>query len=178
MPSDLTQKFIDGRLATAAAPKGKRNKFPDGQVRGLYLVVTDRGVRSWTLIKRVASSGPPTCRSNSALPKRAWGSQRHASSPVNGQTFIKEGKDPTIEKEAQRTAQLEQDRITFNSVVGNYEKRIQSGKRKGKTIIPRMPRNYFGAHFGDQPISSISRNDVEEAVLVIVDRGAKPTDER
>ncbi len=62
-------------------------------MRGLYLVVTDRGVRSWTLIKRVA--GSTSVPEQLGSPEEGMGLAAARKLAREWSDLIKEGKDPT-----------------------------------------------------------------------------------
>jgi hypothetical protein len=94
---NLTKTTIE---ALPPAPPGKRAYYTDTKVRGLQLLVTDRGVKSWYLYRRTGPDQKPTRHFLGRYPDLTPDLARRKAERWTGN--IASGGDPSAERRAQR----------------------------------------------------------------------------
>ncbi|HNB90686.1 MAG TPA: integrase family protein [Plasticicumulans sp.] len=144
-------KFTKRALeAVPAAAAGKRETLLDTECPALAIRVTDKGVKSFILQRRV--NGKPTFVTLGRFPEMTVEQARKAATGAHVQ--INDGTDPNAVKRADRARKL-----TLADVLDDY--------LKGRDLKPRTVAGYRRqvevnlAEWKDKPLLSISRDMVE-----------------
>jgi hypothetical protein len=157
----LTEPFI---RALKPAPKGERYTVSDALVPGLRIKVSDTGIKSYILWRRV----DPRAKSASALVLGRVGHLNLAQAREKARlwlSLIAAGQDPRTAERAERDA-------TFGRVMQDYLDRHVRGQRKAKDVEREM-RAELLPRFANRALTSITRADVIKMVDEIVGRGAR-----
>jgi integrase len=173
MKKELTDRTL---LGLKSKHKAKAYDVMDSHVRGfgVRVMAAPSKTISFILRKRFPGHNNPVRRSIGSYPEMSLAEARKIAAEWN--TLVKKGIDPAVETERQRKADDEAKKRQAENTVGRaldeYVARKLTGLKSGG-IIERVLRRDFG-HWADRPLTEISRDDVEDAILRIVDRGAKP----
>jgi integrase len=149
-------------------------------VPGLAVRVTDKGSKSYVLIARYPGSekNRPTRRALGDVGALTLASARDKAR--EWLRLLKTGVDPKDIEEAQRKAEAEKrlaseraKQNTFAAVVDIFLKEYVHGRkmRRAKAVERRIKSELI-PHWGDKPIQSITRDDVEDVIDGIVKRPA------
>jgi integrase len=164
------QVLTDRRLkALEPAPAGKRVLVRDGIVPGLSVRVTDRGTKTFVLVRRYPGSDNPTPRAlgeygaltleGARAKARAW------------LELLQQGIDPATKEDEDRTAELHRRADTFAAAFELFVKHHLSTLRTGRDVEIIM-RRVLLPKWGERPLSSITRKDVIAIVYEIHDDGS------
>jgi integrase len=158
------------------APQGTRATVWDAIMPGLAVRVTDKGKRSFYVVKRRAGQPQPTWALLGAYPVMKLAEARAAAREALA--ALAEGDDPATLAEAKRRATEEAERTrrasTFAAVAEEFIKRHVSGLRASRMTEGIIRRELIPA-WGERPIAEIGKRDVIALVEAILDRGgAKP----
>jgi integrase len=148
----LAKKPLTDRAIAAlkAAPPGKRRLVWDALVPGLGVRVTDRGVRTFVLVKRFHPDGNPTPRKLGVVGEISLAVARDMARHWLEQ--IRKGIDPVAHA-------LERREQTFAAIAGGYLTRVAKDHRSREQTEATLTRLVYPA-FGPRPIDSITRSDV------------------
>jgi integrase len=171
----LTDRAI---AALKPAPIGKRKDWPDGIVPGLAVRVTDKGSKSFVLTTRYPGSSNPTRRALGDVGAISLADVRTKARGWLEQ--IQAGIDPkVIEDERRRVAEQERLAVehakltTFASVCEIFffeylRPRCRTAAKMEVTI-----RSELIPQWGNRPIASITRDDIEDLIEAIKKRKPK-----
>jgi integrase len=143
----LTDRAIG---ALKAAPTGKRRLVWDALVPGLGVRVTDRGVRTFVLVKRYPGSRHPAIRSLGTVGAISLAEARDTAREWLGQ--IRKGIDPQALANERRQE-------TFQAIAGGYLTRKAKDHRSKAKTEATLARLVYPT-FGSRPIDSITRGDI------------------
>jgi integrase len=174
MPGPKTKIALTDRSLKALkpAPAGRRLTVWDGIQPNLAVRVTEKGRRTFVLVRRRAGETTPTWVSLGTFPQLPLAEARRLAREAL--LSLAEGKDPREAKAAERQAAEEAERRrqagTLAAVAELYIKRHVSQLRSGRETAAIIRRELV-APLGDRPIGAITRRDLIELVEAIVDRG-------
>jgi integrase len=148
----LAKKPLTDRAIAAlkAAPPGKRRLVWDALVPGLGVRVTDRGVRTFVLVKRFPGSRHPATRSLGVVGEVSLVQARDTAREWLGQ--IRKGIDPVA-------LAMERREETFTAIATGYLARKAKDHRSRGETEATLARLVYPT-FGSRPIDSITRGDV------------------
>jgi integrase len=175
----MAGKILTDRGITALKPAqaGKRYDRPDGIVPGLAVRVTDKGSKSFVLTTRYPGSPNPTRRALGDVGELALAAARSKARDWLAQ--IKAGIDPRVIEEERRRAEEEKRRaaerasITFATVVEIFLAEYVHPRCRTAKKIEAVIRSELLPDWGNRPISSISRDDIEDLIEAICKRKPK-----
>ena len=165
MRKTLTDRTLK---ALKPAPEGKHVDYWDTMVPGLGVRVSDTGRRTFVLMTRYPGSKNPA--------RRAMGEYGAISLDTARQTarhwldMIRQGKDPAIERERQRAAEIERQENTFAAVAADFIREKLPAERKGEEVARDLQRVFVTA-WGKRPITDISPLEVRKIVKQYADAG-------
>lgn len=146
----------------------RRREVPDGGMPGLYLIIQPSGKKSWAVRYRhlgrprklTLSPGYPALGLADARAK-AGEELRRAS----------EGQDPAFDKRHKRYSQSpDPERDLFKNVAAEYVHR-RVGRGRWRAEVERMVNREILPHWGERPITDITRRDVVDLLDGLTDRG-------
>ena len=171
MSNRLTAKAIEN-----IKPSDARREVPDGEIRGMYLVVQPSGAKSYVLRYRYA--GKPR-KLTIELAEMGLGEARKQA--ARARAAIAAGRDPQGEKaegkiavKAAAGAAVISKRKSVEVVVAEFiDKHVnRSNKRSTAQEYVRLLNKEIVGRWGGRRLSDISRRDVNMLLDDIVDRGA------
>jgi hypothetical protein len=146
-----------GLKALKQAAPGKRRVIQDAVVPGLAIKVTDRGHKSFVLIKRYPGSRNPAPRSLGEY--GAISLEQARNKARDWLELIRKGIDPAVEEERQRQAEVRRQENTFCTVFEAFFVDKLAKERKGEDVA-RDIRNEFLPKWKMRPITDIIDLDV------------------
>jgi integrase len=148
----LAKKPLTDRTIAALkpAPTGKRRLVWDAVVPGLGVRVTDRGVRTFVLVKRFPGSRHPAIRSLGVVGAISLAQARDTARHWLEQ--IRKGVDP-------HTREIERRAETFTAIASGYLTRKAKDHRSVGKTEATLARLVYPA-LGARPIDGISRGDI------------------
>jgi integrase len=171
---------VSNRLTTKAVenikPSDARREVPDGEIRGMYLVIQPSGAKSYVLRYRYA--GQPR---KLTLGPAEMGLGEARKLAASARAAVAAGRDPQAEKAASKTAVKEaareavvSKRDLVEAVVAEFvEKHVRrSNKPSTAQEYVRLLKKEIVGQWGGRRLSDISRRDVNMLLDNIVDRGA------
>jgi integrase len=166
----LTDRGLKSPKSRRPAAPGKRRLEHDANVPGLAVRVTDKGRRTYVLIRRYPGSKNPAPRAlgevGAITLDQARAKARHWLD------LIRRGIDPSAEEEQARLAALRKQENSFIAVAEEYLRRAVTGRQRKAKVVERELRREFIARWNSRPITSITRHDVLAVIDAAVDRGA------
>ena len=175
-----------GLKALKAAPAGKRYFVWDAIQPHLGVRVTDRGHKSFLVVRRRPGDPQPIYHVIGSYPSVSLGDARQATPDVLG--AIEKGVHPReIERERLRE-EARRRRDTFGVVAEEFIKRHVSHLRSARATEALIRRELLGqrlvsgewisdqtraTHWRERPVTDIARRDVIEIVEAIIDRGTR-----
>ncbi len=167
---------MTNRLTTKAVenirPSGARREIPDGEIRGMYLVVQPSGAKSYVL--RYRHAGRPR-KLTIGPAEMGLGEARKLA--ASARAAIAAGRDPQGEKATAKEATREAVRAKHDSVEAVVAEFIEKHVRRsnkpstGQEYI-RILNKEIVLRWDGRRLSDISRRDVNMLLDDIVDRGA------
>jgi len=158
LAKNLTVKLIEN---AAAAPPGKRLEVADGMMPGLRLRITDKGAKSFVLLRTLPDGGRRRWTLGAFDPKAKDGepgslSQARAKA---GEyiALLKDGRDPDAEREARREAEQEARRAVDRA----RQAEEQEQARRQRYTVANLAKEFLEAHIAE----SSSRHGPESAAL-------------
>lgn len=159
------KKLTEAGIARLKPPLSGRLQIPDGHLTGLWLRVTDRGVKSWSVLYR--ANGGPVRR----LTLGRWPAVGVAEARGLAQKALltaAKGRDPALLKREQQ----EQSADRFEAVAAEFvERRCRLRKLRTAGEIEVMIGKYLLPAWSGRRISTITKHDVLKVVDAIADRG-------
>jgi integrase len=162
-----------GLKALEPADNGKRYEEWDAVVPGLGIRITDNGTKTFMLMARYPGSGNPTRR---ALGEYGAITLEDARAKARKwRELIQQGKDPAIEEEKLRQAELRKQENTFSAVAEAFIKYIDRLKLRTAPDMERDLRGVFIPRWEKRPIADIASGDVRRVIEEAVSRDAPYT---
>ena len=177
MPAAARKVALTDRSLKAMrpAPAGKRVTVWDGIQPNLAVRVTDKGRRSFVVVRRRPGDAQPTWATLGEYPTLGLAEARKAAREAL--SSLAEGKVPRQAREEKRRAAEEADRArqasTFSVVAENFIQRHVVGLRAARMTEGIVRRELIPA-WGERQIADIGKRDVIELVEGIIDRGGDP----
>lgn len=164
----LGDRFVRSRKI---AKPGTRDVFRDTILPGLRLRVSDKGTKSFVLLKRYPSNPTePASRLLGHYPELSLeGAREKARRWIEK---IQKGQDPRTEEARQQAAQARQAAGSFAAVAEAFLTRPGAMRLKKIGIMRHLLTVEFIQRWTDRPIDDISRAEVIAAINAIVQRGA------
>ena len=160
--------------ALKPAPAGKRTMIWDAVQPHLAVRVTDKGARSFVVVRRPAGSTKLIYHVLGRYPELSLAEARQQT-PLTFHTLA-QGRTPeqvAAERRAAReAADGERKRNTFAAVAEDFINRHLTRLRSGRAVAA-VTRRELTARWGDRPISTIGKRDVIEVIEGIIDRGGE-----
>lgn len=151
------------------ATPGSRYEIFDAVVPGLAVRVTATGSRSFVLVSRYPGSKHPTRRRIGEYSAVTLDQAR--TEARKWLELLKGGKDPKVEQERVRQAELRKQKHTFAAVAEQYIKDHARKKRTAR-VMERDIRKELIPVWGARPVADITREDVKALIKDIADRPA------
>jgi integrase len=171
MARALTQLAID-----KLSPGTVRREIPDGQLRGLFLIVQPSGKMGWAV--RYRHYGRPRKLTVGGYPEISLKDARAAA--MRALSSIAEGKDPAAEKAAAKAAARAARRQTSDNVekvienfISLYAKPNTRDWRETGRLLAE-----FGAAWKEWPLREIGKADIHRVLDGVVARGSPVTANR
>ena len=157
--------------ARKTAAKDKRQEIPDGQARGLYLIVQPSGSKSWAV--RYSRSGRVMKVTLGPYPALSLAEARRRALGIVAS--VANGADPAVErKAAQKAAERTAAEVkTVRMIADEFLKRHTSehnGARWAAETRRILERNILPA-IGDKAAAEVDKADINAMLDVIRDRG-------
>jgi integrase len=177
-PDDHKRKLPDKRMLTdrllqalKPAEPGKRRIIWDADTKGLAVRVTDRGVRSFVVMRRRPGHKNPDRITLGTYPETKLAEARRKAEAARAD--LKNGVHPK-EKLAEEQRKKERARKdTFESVAEAFISRHVARLRTKREVEAAIRRDLIPA-WRDRPIISITKHDVVELIEDIVSRRGTP----
>jgi integrase len=165
------RKVLTDRALKALRPAaaGARYEIFDAVVPGLAVRVTATGSRSFVLVSRYPGSKHPTRRAIGEYGAVTLDQAR--AEARKWLALLQQGKDPKVEQERARQAELRKQAHTFTNVAEEYIKSHASKKRTARVIARDIRKELIG-RWGARPVADITREDVKTLIKDIADRPA------
>lgn len=165
--------MLTTRTIEALAPRPTRYAVPDQKVPGLELRVTPFGVKTWSLRYRTAA-GVQRRLKLGRYPHVSLGQARHLAQ--RALRDVDTGGDPQAARVAARAAVAkpthEPEVITVATLAKEYLERHARPRKRSWREDDRILRHEILPHWGDRPVTSITRRDGRLLVQAVADRGA------
>ena len=155
----LTDRFV---RSLQPPPPGKRSEFVDQVQPKLRLRVSDTGVKTWSIQKRV--DGRKRRFTLGTYPTLSLSEARSRAAKLL--VKVQDGYDPVAEKRSARTAAARPAGVTLRQAITLYAQAVLSSRRRGKEVERTLQRDL--AELLDIPPAGITVSDL----AAIVDRKA------
>lgn len=163
----LTDRLLKG-LEKKPAPKGKHYDVHDTIVPGLAVRVSETGRRTFVVVKRFAGRKNPTRRALGQYGALTLdGARRKARDWME---LIGQRKDPALEEERLRAAELRRQENSFTAVAVEFFKSKLATEAKGDEVKRDIERVFIPL-WGRRPITDISAGEVRAVVKRFADEG-------
>jgi integrase len=139
----------------------------DSQVPGLRLRVSPKGLRRFVFVAYFPGQRHASRRALSATTLL-----QARDEALSWRQLVRRGIDPHEEQERQKREELRKRKNTFLSVLEAYCDDLHRRKRRSARMVERDMKRELLPHWGDRPISTITRGDVTTLISAIRDRGA------
>jgi hypothetical protein len=173
MPAAARKIALTDRSLQALKP-GKRAMVWDGIQPNLAVRITDKGRRSFVVVRRRPGQAQPTWTTLGQYPTMSLADARKAAREALAQ--LAEGKDPRQAREEKRRADEEavrrQQAENFGAVAEEFIKRHVMTKRSGRMATGIIRRELVPV-WGDRQLADIGKRDVIKLVEAILDRGGE-----
>jgi integrase len=163
----ITDRYVRG-LPKKPAPKGTHYDVMDSVAPGLGVRVSDTGHCTFVLITRLPGRKHPTRRAIGESGAITLETAR--AKARQWLELIQQGKDPALEEERARAAELRRQSNTFASVAQDFITTKLAREAKGREV-ERDIRRVFIPLWGHRPITDISAGEVRAAVKRVADEG-------
>ena len=153
------KKLLTDRTLKALkpAPAGKRVTVWDAALAGFGVRVTDRGVISFHVMRRLPGKPHPVRVGLGQYPTLTLSAARKAAGDALGD--LAKGIHPRERTRALRVAEDRRKAVTVAHVVEEFVERHLSRKRTGH-VVGQLLRRELVSRWGDRPITDITRADV------------------
>ena len=159
------RKLTEAGIARLKPPPSGRLQVPDGHLTGLWLRITDRGVKSWSVLYR--ANGGPVRR----LTLGRWPAVGVAEARTLARAALltaAKGQDPALVKREQQ--QSTGDR--FEDVAAEFvERRCRLRQLRTTREIEAAIAKYLLPAWSGRRVGTITKHDVLKVVDAIHDRG-------
>jgi integrase len=170
--TNLTDRLLK---SLKPADAGKRYEIMDAVVPGLGVRVTDKGQRTFVLVRRFPGRLQPARRALGSVGAIGLADAREKAR--HWLKLIEQGKDPSDEEQRIQRENQRQHANTFEVAAVEYLQQVVIGRdparprqRKGYEV-DRVFRNVLIPIWGRRPIADIKRSDVLAAIAGIRDHG-------
>ena len=153
--------------ALKPAPEGKRVVTWDAVQPHLGIRVTDKGAKSFIVVKRMAGARAPVVNVLGTYPALPLIDARKRARAVLGQ--IAEGVDPKKEAKAKREAEAAKDKNTFTAVAKSFVA-LHASKNRSGFEAERIINLYLLPTFGQKQMGDIKRREIAD-LLDRLERG-------
>lgn len=168
-----TRRTLSDLRIRNAALKDKAYKLTDG--RGLYLLVQPNGSKLWRM--KYSFMGREKSLAFGRYPEVGLAKAR--KDHLAAKELLAEGRDPSFEKQANRTKAQEEYGRTFSALADQFlEKQKKDGRAEATLRKNRWVLDMAIAEFGAQPVSTIKAPVVLKALKKVEARGAHETARR
>jgi integrase len=158
-----------------AKPRDKNYKLTDG--RGLYLLVTDAGVKLWRLDYSFA--GKRKTLAIGQFPDVGLAGARGARDEARSGLAKMPPIDPNETKRLVKAALLEKHTNTFKVIALEWQnKTAPSRKANTESKLTRWLEKDIFPHLGNRPISAITAKEVKDMIQPLAERGVYDTAKR
>lgn len=159
---ELTDRFCQ----TAKALDGRQTEYRDTIVRGLSLLVSPGGTRTFYLTYSRPGDGKRARIKIGRYPEiRLGGDDGARQRAKDTRAKVGDGSDPAAEKKAKAAAQ------TVADLVENYIARRASTRRSADEIARRLRKNVKEV-IGSVKLADLHRRDITRCIDAVKDRGA------
>jgi len=166
--NDNRMNFTKKRLDSIPNPEsGKRPYYHDTEVKGLLLRVTDKGVKSFIVQRRI--NGKVTRITLGRYPDMTI--QRARSSAIKTLGDISDGINPNLMKRAN-----ENNKTTLSQVLDDYVRTRGTNLKESTIKNYRSIFNSYLSEWGDRMMVDITRNDVEQKHRAITEKSPTRAD--
>jgi integrase len=163
----LTDRYVRG-LPKKPATKGSHYDVMDSVVPGLGVRVSETGRCTFVLVARFPGRTNPTRRAIGECGAITLEAAR--AKARQWLELISQGKDPALEEERARAAQLRRQANTFAAVAEDFIKAKLAREAKGREV-ERDIRRVFMPPWGHRPIADILAGEVRAVVKRVADEG-------
>jgi integrase len=161
----LRKKLTEAGVARLKPPSSGRIQVPDGHLTGLWLRVTDKGVKSWSVLYR-ANGGPVRRLTLGRWPAVGVGEARDLARAAL--LTAAKGQDPSLLKREQQ----EQSADRFEAVAAEFiERRCRLRQLRTTREIEAAIGKYLLPAWSGRRVGTITRHDVLKVVDAIADAG-------
>lgn len=151
-------KLTDKRVEAAeAAPEGQRVHLWDDTKRGLALRISDKGHKSWIVMKRPKGSAKVKRITLGAYPAVTLARARELAKPYLDE--LEEGTDPIAKREAEARAEERRAEGMVEKALDDYES-AEVEKRRTAREIKRMFKAYVRTRWKGRHLYDLRRLDV------------------
>jgi integrase len=159
----LTDKAL---RALKPAPAGKRTTLWDAALAGFGVRVTDRGVVSFHVMRRLPGQPQPSRVVLGQYPALSLTAARKKAGAALDD--IANGVHPRERERAERSAEDQRKAVTVAHVVEEFATRHLSRKRTGP-VVGQLLRRELVTRWGERPVTDITRADVIGMIEAIGD---------
>ena len=163
MKTALTDRAL---RALKPAPAGERVVLWDAVLSGFGVRVTDRGVISFHVMRRLPGKPQPVRVVLGRYPALSLAEARKKAGVALDD--LASGVHPRERAHAQRASEDRRKAVTVASVVDEFLDRHMSRKRTGQAV-GQLLRRLLVSRWGDRPITDITRGDVIAMIETIGD---------
>src|SRR5262245_14664965 len=156
--------------ALRRASAGKRYELGDLEARGLVVRVNERGTRTFVLRTRLPGSKSVNRLTLGQYPGMSLSEARKQAR--EWRDMLREGRDPRVEMERRRLAELRRQAATFASVCEDFFADIKRRKQRRAHEVEGTIRKEFTARWGARPITDIDWADVKSVIDAAIKREA------
>jgi hypothetical protein len=165
----MAKRTLNDRSLKALKPAkpGERYDAMDAALPGFGIRVTDRGTKTFMLVKRYPGSANPTRRALGEYPAIGLAAARDKARKWIA--LIERGVDPQVEVERQRISEQRKRTNSFAAVAEDFIKDKLPSERRGAEV-ERAIRREFIPVWGKRSITEITPHDVLAVIKPIKDR--------
>jgi len=159
----MERRTLNDRIIKALKPAkaGQREEVWDSIVPQLCVRVTDRGTKSFVLVKRYPGSTNPARRALGGYGELTLEQAR--TKARRWLELIEKGIDPHVEVERQRLTEQRKRAGTFANLAETFIREKLSTERRGRDAELHL-RNEFIPRWGKRPAGDITADDVGEVI--------------
>jgi integrase len=168
-------RLTDRKLQSFKPQKNAQGKLKqydvgDTDTPGMCVRVGRSGTKTFVVRGRFPGSENPTRRRLGDYPALSLADAREKAR--DWRKLLDQGKDPSIEEEKRRRAELRNHANTFGSVAEEYFADIKRRKLRRSHEVERDVRREFVTRWEKRPITDIGRDDVLAVVEAAIKRGS------
>jgi integrase len=165
----MARRTLNDRILKTLKPAkhGERYEVMDAAMPGFGIRITDKGTKTFTLVKRYPGSTNPTRRALGEFPAIGLADAREKARKWIA--LIEKGVDPQAEVERQRLAEMRKRESSFASIAEDFIKDKLPSERRGAEVESTIRREFIPV-WGKRPITDITPHDVLAVIKPIKDR--------